>query len=106
MAPQSEGPEGHVGLSLGLAPYTVPVDAMKCVIILRCCLDVGEILFIFSSLLAELSLLSKGRVCGLHKIFTQDFFLFFRGVLEHSKRTIMVTLVRPHLSINYLIHCS
>lgn len=69
MAPQSEGPEGHAGSSWGLVPYTVPVDAMKCVIILWCCLDVAKTLFFpaYRALTAPKGLC----VCGLHKIYTR-----------------------------------
>lgn len=45
LVPQSESPEGHGGLSKGLVPYTVPADAMRCIIVLGCGLDVAEIFF-------------------------------------------------------------
>lgn len=49
LVPQSESPEGHGGLSKGLVPYTVPADAMKCIIVLGCGLDVAKSFFVLSS---------------------------------------------------------
>lgn len=104
MAPESEGSEDHAGLSWGLAPHTVPVDAMKCIIILRCCLGVAWMCFF---LLTEFLLFPEGCmcvcVCDLCKIHTRILYTSTgsRHLQKPESGQLWWILMRSHQSGSY-----